>query len=70
MNLYPFQSEVIDRVNAAIAAGDRRILLVAPTGSGKTVIGSAIINTMAANWRTVLVLAHRREIVRQTSEKT
>jgi superfamily II DNA or RNA helicase len=41
--LRPYQSDVISRVNAEIAAGRRRVLLVAPTGSGKTVIAAAFI---------------------------
>jgi superfamily II DNA or RNA helicase len=39
---------------------------VAPTGAGKTVIAAAIIAGAA---RRVLVIAHRREIVNQTSDK-
>jgi superfamily II DNA or RNA helicase len=41
--LRPYQRDVIARVNAEIAAGKQRILIVAPTGSGKTVIATAII---------------------------
>ena len=44
-------------------------MLVAPTGSGKTVIGSAIIKSIIERRRGVLVLAHRREIITQTSDK-
>ena len=39
--------------------------LVAPTGSGKTVIASAIIER--AEDKHVLFLAHRRELIFQTS---
>jgi type I site-specific restriction endonuclease len=35
--LRPYQTEVIAEIEQAIAAGVRRIILVAPTGSGKTV---------------------------------
>ena len=41
--LRPYQVDVIDRVAAEIAAGRRKPLIVAPTGSGKTVIAAAII---------------------------
>ena len=64
--LRPFQEDFRARFHAATA---RRILGVAPTGSGKTVMAAAIIKDMAAQFKKVLVLAHRREIVRQTSEK-
>ena len=67
--LRSYQVEVIDRVAAEIAAGRRRVLLVAPTGSGKTVIAAAIIAEAAENGRSILVIAHRREIVEQTSQE-
>jgi DNA repair protein RadD len=61
-----YQREAIARVEAAEA---RHILLVAPTGSGKTVIAAAIIANAAEAGRSVLVVAHRREIVTQTHSK-
>ena len=42
---------------------------MAPTGSGKTVIAADIIRAKARARKPVLVLAHRREIISQTSEK-
>jgi DNA repair protein RadD len=68
-DLRPYQVEVIDRIAAEIAAGRRRVLLVAPTGSGKTVIASAMIEEAAKDGRHILVIAHRREIVAQTVAK-
>jgi len=67
--LRPYQSDVIDEIENAIASGQRRILLVAPTGSGKTVIAAEIIGHFTQRYRPVLVLAHRLEIVTQTSAK-
>ena len=67
--LWPFQHDIIAEFDRCVAAGDRRIMLVAPTGSGKTVIGGGIINKFAAVRKFVLVLAHRREIITQTSRK-
>ena len=64
--LRPYQTEVIERFHGAVAAGRKRIILVAPTGSGKTIIGSDIIRRAR---KSVLVLAHRREIIAQTSKK-
>ena len=55
--------------HAAVEAGKRRVIIVAPTGAGKTVIAAAIIKEYVARGKTVLVLAHRREIISQTSEK-
>ena len=69
MMLRPYQIEAIDEVQKVVAAGWRRVIAVAPTGSGKTVISSAIIKTAIADGKRILVLAHTREIIRQTSLK-
>ena len=45
--LRPYQREVIEQFHGAVAAGKRRVILVAPTGAGKTVIGADIIRTIA-----------------------
>jgi DNA repair protein RadD len=64
----PYQKNVIDHFNG-ITSFVKRVLLVAPTGSGKTIIGSRIIKEAVAQGKTILVLAHTREIVMQTSRK-
>jgi DNA repair protein RadD len=69
IELRDYQHKVIADFDRALAAGHRRILLVAPTGSGKTVIGAEIIRRARAQDRSVLVLAHRREIIAQTHGK-
>ena len=66
VQLRPYQTDISVEFERHIERGDRSILLVAPTGSGKTVIAAAII---AGCTRRVLVVAHRREIVNQTSDK-
>jgi DNA repair protein RadD len=66
MNLRPYQSDVCARFENEVAPGRRSILMVAPTGSGKTVIAAALIKGVS---RRALVVAHRREIVNQTSDK-
>jgi superfamily II DNA or RNA helicase len=67
--LRPYQTDVISRIWAAIDAAKRRILLVAPTGSGKTVIAGAIGADAVARGLRVLFLAHRRELIGQASRK-
>jgi superfamily II DNA or RNA helicase len=67
--LRPYQLDVIAELEQVLAFGKRRVLLVAPTGSGKTVIFAEIIKRAVARHQRVLVLAHRREIVRQTAAK-
>ena len=65
--LRPYQQDIIAKVEQRIAAGEQRIIIVAPTGAGKTVIGAALINS--ATDKKVVVLAHTREIIKQTAEK-
>jgi DNA repair protein RadD len=69
IQLHPFQATVVAEIEKAIASGQKRLLLVAPTGAGKTVIAAEIINRVVERGARVLVLAHRREIITQTRDK-
>jgi superfamily II DNA or RNA helicase len=66
--LRQYQSEVVARVEQLLGT-TARPLTVAPTGSGKTVIAAEIINRVVGRGGRVLVIAHRREIIRQTADK-
>jgi superfamily II DNA or RNA helicase len=67
--LRPYQAGVIAKFWRAVEAGQRRIIIVAPTASGKTVIARAIIEKARGKASSSLFLAHRREILTQTSNK-
>jgi DNA repair protein RadD len=67
--LRPYQRSVFERVWAAIKAGQRKILVVAPTASGKTIVAAAIIEEARRRGQRVLFLAHRRELITQASRK-
>ena len=69
MQLRPYQQQAIADLRQAFRSGVRAPLLVAPTGMGKTVIFSAITHAAAARGRRVLILVHRRELIRQASAK-
>lgn len=49
MELRPYQRDVIAKLSAAVAAGKRRVIIVAPTGAGKTIIGTAVIEQAIAD---------------------
>ncbi|MGW8178192.1 MAG: DEAD/DEAH box helicase family protein, partial [bacterium] len=68
--LRPYQQEAVERLRDSYRNRNQRVVLVSPTGSGKTVIASNIIEraTMKNGGR-VLFIAHRREIIDQTSKK-
>jgi superfamily II DNA or RNA helicase len=68
VDLRPYQNEAVAEFHGTVAAGKRRMILTAPTGSGKTCVSAAIINGLPRNM-SVLVLAHRREIIKQTCAK-
>lgn len=67
--LRPYQRSVYERIWAAIDAAQRKILLVAPTGSGKTVIAAKVTAEALRRGLRILVLVHRRELVTQTAAK-
>lgn len=67
--LRPYQAAAIDGVRDAYRAGARAPLLVAPTGAGKTVMFGFVSGETARRGKRVLILAHRRELIRQASRK-
>jgi len=64
-----YQIKAVEDFEREGAAGRRSVLLVAPTGSGKTIVFCEIIRRYVLQHKRVLVLAHRREIVAQISQK-
>jgi DNA repair protein RadD len=67
--LRPYQAEVINRIKAEVANGSTRICVVAPTGSGKTVVAAVLVAEAVAHGERVVFVAHRRELIEQTSRK-
>jgi len=67
--LRPYQQQAVERLRNELRAGHRCLLLVAPTGAGKTVIACEIVRSAVAKGKRVLFLAHRRELISQPSAK-
>lgn len=67
--LRPYQEQAIADVVAWAKAGTKRILLVLPTGGGKTSIGAELARRSAAKGKHVLWLAHRTELIDQAHER-
>lgn len=68
---FPFQREILDRLEAERAVfGHRRNLVVAATGTGKTVISAfdfrRFLEKMKGQKCNLLFVAHREEILRQS----
>jgi DNA repair protein RadD len=67
--LRPYQRQAIDEAKQAYRDGKRAILLVAPTGAGKTLLGCEIVKGAIAKGNNVLWLAHRAELLTQARDR-
>lgn len=65
--LRSYQLEAIASVRASMQRGHRRVVLVIPTGGGKTRIGSEVVRQAVAKGSRVVWLAHRTELIDQTA---
>ena len=63
--LRPYQCEAIAAVRSEMARGHRRVVLVMPTGAGKTMTACDIVRRALDRGGSVLWLAHRTEIIDQ-----
>ena len=69
LQLRPYQNEAKDAVFKEWSNGNDRTLLVLPTGTGKTIVFSAIAEECVRNGKRVLILAHRGELLDQAADK-
>lgn len=61
------QLKINDALRSSFAAGHRNVLLVSPTGSGKTVTFTFAARAAARKGGKVIILVHRRSLVKQAS---
>lgn len=69
MELRPYQETARQKVQEEWEEGKKRTLLVLPTGTGKTIVFSKIIEDRIKKGERVLVIAHRGELLEQASDK-
>ena len=68
--LRPYQIAAIEEIRRLIEEeGQRRILCVAATGTGKTVTFASIVTGAIAHGSRVTIVAHRRELIAQSVAK-
>lgn len=68
--LRPYQSDGVSEMRDLVTKGILRIVLVLPTGGGKTVLASHIIESAVTNFeRRVIFVAHRVELINQTAKQ-
>ena len=69
VTLRDYQSVSLDRIRGRMREGRRKILVVAPTGAGKTTIAAAVIDGAERKGKRVIFLAHRKELIEQCSAR-
>ena len=69
MELRPYQEESRAAVHAEWEKGNKRTLLVLPTGTGKTIVFAKITEDCVRTGSRVLIMAHRGELLQQASDK-
>lgn len=67
IELYPYQSEMIDQIKKKWNGGVKSLAVQLSTGGGKTVIFSYIAQQSAKKGSSILVVTHREELMSQTS---
>lgn len=68
MELRPYQQDLYDKTVLEFRKGNRRVLVVSPCGSGKTVLMAQMAAKSQANGKNVWVILPRQEIMEQTLE--
>lgn len=66
IELRDYQQNILDRMYQSFLAGHRRPLVQSSCGSGKTVIFTKLAELTQAKGNSVIVLVHRRELLKQT----
>ncbi len=69
IKLRPYQEGAIHNLRVSIGAGNKRVLLQASTGAGKTIVACEMIRLATLKGKRALFIAHRKEIINQTSGK-
>lgn len=67
--LRPYQQEAHDSILRKWDEGADKLLLVLPTGTGKTIVFAAVTNDRVRQGSRVLILAHRGELLEQAADK-
>lgn len=69
MEIRPYQREALTAIKSDWASGYKKTLLVLPTGTGKTIVFSKLIEEEVTDGRRCLILAHRGELLDQAADK-
>jgi superfamily II DNA or RNA helicase len=65
--LRPYQTKAIDLMRTSIAAGKKRVILCAPTGSGKTVMFTYMVARALERGKQAIIFTDRVELLKQSN---
>jgi superfamily II DNA or RNA helicase len=65
--LRPYQTKAIDLMRTSIAAGKKRVILCAPTGSGKTVMFTYMVARALEKGKQAIIFTDRVELLKQSN---
>ena len=68
LTLRPYQVDAIEQARAALRGGAKNVLICAPTGAGKTVLASHLIDESKRKGRRSAFVVDRLSLIGQTSE--
>lgn len=69
MILRPYQNEAVNAIQAEWSQGNKKTILVLPTGTGKTVVFSKVVEEETKTGDKALIIAHRGELLDQAAAK-
>ena len=69
MELRKYQVDVVEKLRQSVQAGNKRIILQAPCGAGKTIIAAHIIQLALAKHKKVIFLVHYRQLAYQAMKR-
>ncbi|ASN62125.1 DEAD/DEAH box helicase [Latilactobacillus curvatus] len=67
-NLYDYQQRLVDKARLSLSKGSKGVLIVAPPGSGKSIVIAEIARLATQKNGRVLFFVHRQELVNQIRE--
>jgi ATP-dependent helicase IRC3 len=67
--LRPYQTKALAAIHAARDRGLSRVIVVMPTGTGKTTLFSQVVGDLGREGKTSLILAHRSELLTQAADR-
>lgn len=69
MELRPYQQEAKAAIFIEWDKGNKKTLLVLPTGTGKTIVFAKVAEECVRAGKRVLIMAHREELLKQAADK-